>query len=245
MKNNILILLFTFCFSFVSFGQQSKIKIIAVDNPEVGLNGQSIEVEGSSSDIDIPKEFRVINTSQETLKVFYKRIRVVNSGRIDQICDQTLCFSATNTYEYTSPIENEIAPGDSSLFKPQMVPAGEEFCAVHTYYVVNSFGQKYDSITVLFKTTNSDCVLSTSSFYKSTFKIFPNPMQDVVTINGDAIKNGGTVVFTDALGKEVKRTVLNSGTSSVNVAELRRGVYFVNVYNKQGDKSAVQRVIKQ
>lgn len=226
------------------FGQD--IKIVSVNDLNTDISGTTIEVVGDKNDATIYSDFRVINTSSSDINVKYRRVREVNSGRVDQVCDNSLCYDAADTYNYTSPILNLIAVDDSSIFKPQLVPAGMESCAIHNYYVVNDFGVAFDSIRVVFRTTNADCFLSVEKEIKETpFSIFPNPAQDFITVKGGDLKNGGTVVFLDALGKEVKRASVKAANSSISVNDLKRGVYFVNVYGANGTKSNIQRLIIQ
>src|SRR5690554_8183201 len=81
---------------------------------------------------------------------------------------------------------------------------------------------------------------STASTQKEkslSFSVYPNPTQDLVSFEGEALKNGGTVVFMDALGKEVKRASISSSNHQVNVSALKRGVYFVNIIDQSGSKS--------
>ena len=221
---------------------QASVEIIAEDD---GINyaGQTVEITGNTFEVN--KMFTLKNTGTTNTFYFSRTVTSRSGSTVSvQLCDEMICYNTDgfpggepNVY-WIGPVKT-YQPGNESIFKPQ-ISTSQDGSAEVVYYILDENQDKLDSLTVVFTST-----ASIKDYAKSTFKIFPNPMQDVVTINGDAIKNGGTVVFTDALGKEVKRKVLNSGTSSVNVAELRRGVYFVNVYNKQGDKSAVQRVIKQ
>jgi len=233
---------------FISAGQifGQGIKIVASSDLTTDLSGTTVEVVGNKDDGAIYYEFRVINDNASTINVKYLRKRDVNSGRLDQICESNGCYDADDTYSYISPFLNSINSGDTSTFKPQIVPNGSESCAVHKYYVLNDFGIIYDSINVIFKTTNANCNLSINNNEKETvFNIYPNPAQDFVTVRGADLKNGGTVVFLDALGKEVKRASVKSASNSISVSELKRGVYFVNIHGQNGAKSNIQRLIIQ
>ncbi len=79
---------------------------------------------------------------------------------------------------------------------------------------------------------------------KSTLSIFPNPTKDFITITGDDFKKGGTVVFLNALGKEVKRIYVKANTN-IAVNDLKKGVYFVNVNGINGSKSKTLRLMIQ
>lgn len=244
MRLILLAIMFSFSMSQI-MGQN--LQIVDVNDLNTDISGTAIEVVGDKDDQTISKEFRVINSGNEPVDVKYTRLRYVNSGRLDQVCDSAYCYNAADDYSYTSPQLNQITPdGGMTKFKPQIVPGGIEFCAVHKYYVVGNFNQKYDSITIIFKTTNAECNLSVDNkIQEESFSIFPNPAEEVVNIKGKGLTNGGTIVFLDALGKEVKQASFNGVNSKIDISTLKRGVYFVNIYNQVGVKSAVQRLVKK
>lgn len=239
----LIILLTAFLFMSVQIFGQS-IKIVAADDLSTDISGTTVEVVGEANDI-IYLDLRVINLQQETLKIRYKRVRDYNSGRHDQLCDEILCHEVDDAYIYISPLTIELESGVPSEFKPQIVPNNQESCAVHSYYVVSEFGVVYDSIQVIFKTPNTNCILSIDKEKDMSFNIFPNPVKEVVTLSGEVLKSGGTVVFTDALGKEVKRVSVSEVNTSIDVNDLNRGVYLVNIITKNGEESSIQRLIKQ
>ncbi|WP_190246283.1 T9SS type A sorting domain-containing protein [Gelidibacter gilvus] len=75
-------------------------------------------------------------------------------------------------------------------------------------------------------------VLSSESFDIESFKVYPNPASDVLNISTrDNIKN---VEIFDVLGKSVKR-VLHS--KSIDVSNLKTGVYFVKVLTDNGQET--------
>src|SRR5690554_972044 len=241
----ILILLTALIFTSLHlFGQQ--VKIVKVNDLDTDISGTTIEVVGDKEDIDIHSEMRVINQGTTQLFVKYIRYREVNSGRGDQVCDGNLCYNiGSGIDEYITLEFDTLFPSIPRLFKPQILPAGKESCAVHNYMIVGENNEIYDSIRVIFRTTGANCILSTDKHEDLQFSIFPNPAKETVTISGESIKNGGTVVFLDALGKEVKRSLISSANNQIDVSTLRRGVYFVNIIDHSGTKSTVQRLIKQ
>jgi len=242
MKITILTTIALFLVSQV-FGQD--IKIAYSDNMTLDLSGTTIEVVGDKNETEIYADFKVINEGTEPIKIKYQRKRVYNSGRMDQICDNELCYDADDQYSWTTPMINEISIGGSGTFKPQIVPNGLESCAVHNYYLVDELGVALDSIKIVFKTTNANCNLSTEKNNEVSFNVFPNPTKDFVTIEGDVLKEGGKVVFMDALGKVVKQAYIESESTKVSVLGLKRGVYFVKIYNIRGTNSNIQRLIIQ
>ena len=68
----------------------------------------------------------------------------------------------------------------------------------------------------------------------SSFKVFPNPSNDIITISfSDAMSNNGTINFVSADGKLVeKREYTNSSVQTFDVKSLNPGVYFFQIENK-------------
>ena len=56
-------------------------------------------------------------------------------------------------------------------------------------------------------------------------KLFPNPMQDVLTVM--LAQGNGPVSFHDVNGLEVLKQEIEGGKTQINVSELSAGVYFI------------------
>ena len=85
----------------------------------------------------------------------------------------------------------------------------------------------------------SDTILSES------ISLYPNPANDVFTINnGSNIKLDGIYIY-DMQGRIVKQIEVldNSSNHRINVSELSSGIFMVHIYNKH--TSTVKRVIKK
>lgn len=238
-----LLLITTLLIGSVSiFGQD----LIMYDEDKVeNMSGKTIEVIGEPSDVDFGVVFYIQNTADKPLTFTYSRDLNSSNGVLEQICSNDLCLDVSPEDFFVFPVPTTVESGAYTLFKPQVRPEGEEVCLISKYYIQDSFENKLDSVTVVFKTSGTNCNLSVKNTEKVSFQLFPNPAKDVVTIKGGGFKQGGYITFVDALGKEVQRQQLNSTTQEVSIASLKRGVYFVNVYNNEGTKSSVQRLIKQ
>lgn len=222
---------------------QSSVEFIGVDD-QINYASDTVYVSGDGDEVGfIYKEFTVKNTGTTT--EFYWARSIISKSSSDmqvQLCDETTCYPTGDApfWIIEDQFKKTILPGASAVFKPQLTFGLSSGSAKVKYYALDGDKNKIDSVTVFFTST-----LSTKKEEKLEFNIFPNPAQSVVTFKGEAIKNGGTVVFLDALGKEVKRASVTASNNQVNVSALRRGVYFVNVYDQSGTKSTVQRLIKQ
>lgn len=236
-----------FILSSYSFGQ-SGVKIVTVEDGTDYTSG-TITFEGSS--ITVGAEFYVINTSSTTNTYRYGvlPVSVSDTNFKFQFCELAggdnpgLCYNVMapiGTFWLAPTIMNNIAPGDTMKVDIKMNTFLEAGTGKAVYYVLNGHQDKLDSITTLYTST-----ASLDKQEMPSFNIYPNPAKDMVTIQGEGLKDGGTVVFRNTLGQEVKRVQLSEMHTMINVSSLNRGVYFVNIVNNQGAISAVRRLIKQ
>lgn len=223
---------------------QGDIKITHVSDPTTDISGTTVEVVGDPTDPTIYYDMRVINVDGQSISLKFKRVRTSNTGRLDQICDENLCYNADDQYEYTSPALITVAHEDTTLFKPQIVPNNMESCGFHDYYVVNSFGVVYDSIRIKFRTTNSNCFLDLESqeLTNNEFNIFPNPTENNLKVEKLTASDQAIIIF-DALGKEVLSSKVTTGTEQLKLSALKSGIYFVRVLNANGMLSDPKKLI--
>lgn len=84
--------------------------------------------------------------------------------------------------------------------------------------------------------------LGTAGFDISSLKIYPNPVNDILSIsNNDIITQ---VSVTNLLGQKILNSIVNSNDVKVDVSQLAAGTYIVNVNTLQG-QHATLKVIKQ
>ena len=65
-----------------------------------------------------------------------------------------------------------------------------------------------------------------------TYKIYPNPANEILSIEGENIKQ---VNVYNTVGQLVKSVSCNDNTVKVNVGDLQNGMYIVNVIDNNGD----------
>jgi len=81
---------------------------------------------------------------------------------------------------------------------------------------------------------------SLSELKSSSFSVYPNPVTDVLTISFDN-EEDKTVSLFSADGKEISSQTVNGLTTSLDVSELSKGIYLVEVAS--GSDLTVKRVI--
>jgi len=85
--------------------------------------------------------------------------------------------------------------------------------------------------------------LSTNDFVSSKFKVYPNPVNDIVTISNQGNIEINKVTVTDINGRTVKLLNLNGVTETrINVSELNAGVYFIKIDTNEG--VATKKIVK-
>ncbi|ESU24819.1 hypothetical protein FEDK69T_03720 [Flavobacterium enshiense DK69] len=85
--------------------------------------------------------------------------------------------------------------------------------------------------------------LSTDSFVSSKFSVYPNPVNNVVTVTNDANVQINKVAVTDVNGRTVKTLEFNGVTETqINVSDLNSGIYFMSIDTNEG--TATKKIIK-
>ena len=224
------------------------VKIVEASDLTTDISGTEVDAVGSISDLLVSYDMRVINTSGQDLTVYYKRKRIANTGRTDQICDEYLCLDADDAFWYETPNDipmSNSSINDTTILKPQVVTEGERFCGIHVYYVVNSDNDEVlDSVTIKFRTDTENCFLNIQdeSEQLNVFNIFPNPAKSTVTFNNLNPSDERIFVF-DALGKMLISHDITQLNETVSLSSLKSGIYFVKVQRSSGKMSETKKLI--
>ncbi len=128
---------------------------------------------------------------------------------------------------------------DSSVFTNNSVT----FTASNTFVVVyirslNSVDGDTEVFYDNFSLTEE--ALSVNDFSSSSFKVYPNPANDIISIASNNSVIDSIEIF-DILGKKVFSN--NEATDKINVSNLRSGVYIMNI-NAEGRKFAKKLIIE-
>lgn len=100
------------------------------------------------------------------------------------------------------------------------------------YFVTNGGPDGANSNIIGVDTFSVDRPLSSDSFFKNNFSIYPNPVGNVlnITTKNDMVINN--VSITDVNGRVVSTS--SSVINSVDVSDLSSGVYFISVETNEG-----------
>ena len=91
---------------------------------------------------------------------------------------------------------------------------------------------------------NNDSVLSDSNNNnKELVNIFPNPVDDTLTINSKA--SIFSIIINDVLGQKVMRLEANSNLQKIDVSSLSKGIYFVKFFDSNDLEIKTIKIIKK
>jgi hypothetical protein len=130
-----------------------------------------------------------------------------NFSIIDLFSANACPVSDTGTYNFS--IQN-----DTLKFTPINDPCDSRLEVLSTYHWVR--------LLTGIKSTN----------LLLTIEIYPNPVSDVISIKSNNYIQGSTYIIFDQFGRQVLTGKLTSKITSVNVEQLPRGLYFLQIGEK-------------
>ncbi len=89
---------------------------------------------------------------------------------------------------------------------------------------------------------NVDVCTSTNENMKEELSIYPNPIINHLYINTGNSKNVNAIIY-DLTGKEVYQVSLEKNSNTIDLSQLQRGIYFLNIIGDQ--ISTTQKIVKK
>jgi hypothetical protein len=83
--------------------------------------------------------------------------------------------------------------------------------------------------------------LSTPQVITNPIRVFPNPANDVVSIQSDSYKVETNFTLYDTSGKLIKAGKVQQGTTQIPIRDVNSGVYFIVLQN--GSKKKMEKLI--
>lgn len=185
-----------------------------------------------------------LNVANDTAYTIYWKFDFPESfkqGWQVQLCDNNLCydFNAPESDRRLSRANN-IGSSNPAKWELGFHPNGVEGSGqvTITLYGDNNFIRVVKTMTVYL---NSG-VSSAKDFTVANLKVFPNPTANYFQIaNGNAVKK---IIIYNVLGKEVK-TFFHYPNAQHDVAELRKGIYMVRMFDSKNRVIKTVRLSKQ
>lgn len=108
------------------------------------------------------------------------------------------------------------------------------------YFVTNGGPTGTNGNAIWLDALTINRVLSTDTFFKNNFSVFPNPTNSLLTIENNSNVAIDTTQITDMNGRIVKE--IKGITNQINISELKTGVYFLKITTDQG--TGTTKIIK-
>lgn len=78
-------------------------------------------------------------------------------------------------------------------------------------------------------------LLSTTTFHQNSFTMYPNPVEENLTINNASNQSVIGTIY-DMIGKLLQSHIFEANTTIINVNELNKGLYFMVIENENGER---------
>ena len=66
----------------------------------------------------------------------------------------------------------------------------------------------------------------------NVLKIYPNPTSSVINVEVKNYKQDQKYILSDIAGKVIKRAIISSNKSQIDISKLSSGIYYLNINNK-------------
>lgn len=128
------------------------------------------------------------------------------------------------------------------LYTVEGLPTATDCKLAFRYYVTNGgpTGANGNAIWIDALTINR-ALLTTDSFFKSNFSVWPNPASSIINVTNNAKTDVTEILITDLNGRTVKQ--VGGMTNQINIADLNSGVYFMKITTAQG--TGTTKIIKK
>ncbi len=117
---------------------------------------------------------------------------------------------------------------------------GNDFEVVNTGYPIETESKEYPTPVIPIPGTASVASTESASF---NFSVYPNPTSGSVTISETGVSVPGQIEITDQIGRSILKETIQSGSSTLDLAGLPNGCYFLHVQNSQGEANKMIEVL--
>ena len=207
------------------------------------ISPSPISVEDLPSTQDIQVDFTVANLDNANEAAFLWRIANSDDHPSEweiHICDKNLCyFHTVHTCPDNNP--NLLDAGGSHVFQYHVNPKGHEaeFTGVFELFTADDPETVLSTVDITVSTILSSSEDLTSA---QNFTVFPNPTAESFQIKND--DHVGSISIYNIIGKQLESHVHTTG-KIYNVSDFRKGLYFVRLFDKDGQTLKSIRLNKE
>ena len=204
-------------------------------------SGQTIVHQSSEAYFEIP--MKVINNSIDTIKILFRRVILDSDVSVtDQFCDAISCYSCGSDNVWSSPLENSIPSGDTSLMKPQGSFTDFGY-ANFRYYILNSTNEEImDSVDInLFYNSSTD--MNEKEYFKTVE--YPNPANKIFMIECENISASNCEIkMYNIAGQNILQLKLSYGLNQISLEKIIPGIYFYTISNNEKVRKTKKLIIR-
>jgi len=136
-----------------------------------------------------------------------------------------------------------------TMYNNRYVRKGDYFIRYESYSCNKDIVVK-DSVVLLFRDYVEELFTESSveeaeRIHSAGIKTFPNPVKDVlkVELSGDILKPHNAVI-TDISGKEIQVFEITEAVSTIDISWEEAGMYFISVFDSEGELKYCVRFVK-
>ena len=166
---------------------------------------------------------------------------VMAQGQSDVLSDQFGNIVTANGTSFSSPIMAGMVACLWQAFplktnkeiRELIIKSGDRYATPNNQY---GYGIPNFSLAL----TNA---LSISAFSKDDFILFPNPVNDFITVSLPTGNDKGSFLIYNVLGQKISENIISSQTSNISLESLEKGIYVYKL--ESGLLSRTGKIIKQ
>lgn len=234
--------LFITCLFLIPFLSLDAQSVILLEQDSIAEVHENVDL--SNNFIDFPLDLFFENNTNDTIQVNWERILSSNCPAAWDIIalDQYLTYVPAI---HASQFPLILSPTDShfivrQIFYPRMVAGCCDITLLFT--LEGSPNQPIDTGYYHIEVNSTGCVtVSSSKLIKEQFKVFPNPVNDVLFIEN--FESISSLQILDITGKS-RQEWSDLNTNQINLSDLEQGMYFLRIHNFSGE-FYVQKILKE
>lgn len=234
--------IFTLCLSVLAIQAATAQSLEIRDNVGTVLNADTVDHTGLASDFDIQAHgYKVYNVSGGSVSVSCTRTEVITvTGTASALC-WTVC-----SMDYgAGAMPVLMAPGGA-----QSIASGG-FCDLFVlhYKPINNTGMTLYRVSFKNTANSNDsahffvrfnATVSVPEISKTAnISAYPNPANNFINVDIDQFNENTRLRIVDVLGSTVKTIEINSANTRISTADLKEGIYFYSLMDR--NKAVITR----
>jgi hypothetical protein len=194
---------------------------------KLGLAFNATATQGQTSDLTIGQTYLVV--------VKYK---FIDSALNDEV--SLFVYSTSDAIPSTEPATPTLGPFTNTLSGSPAVPTADAPVLQAVVLRQDNAAQKITVDGIYVRTewnlVDAGTALSTNNFALSQISLYPNPVVSVLNVNINSNLINQPYAIIDGLGRVVLKGKLNEVESTINVAQLSKGIYYIKLSDNKSSK---------